>query len=394
MPGTGQEAAMSLSAEQLGATLQPLERATMLPQAAFLDPAMLRWELRNVFAGGWICAGHASLVAEPGAYISREIGAQSFLVVGGEDGVPRAFHNVCRHRASRLVEEPEGKVRRRIQCPYHGWSYDLDGNLRAAPHMDGVEDFDPQCFGLAEISCAVVGGLVMVDLSGEGGPAEEHLGDLLGHLEHYSNARLQRAGARSYEVAANWKGIAENYNECLHCPGVHPELNALSNYMSGEGLYGAGAWCGGSMTLTGEGAETMGTGGGHAGSRPPIATLDDADLPTILYFALFPNALVSLHPDYVMLHTLWPREPGRTDVTCEFFFEPETIAAPGFDPSDAVGFWDQVNRQDWHVCEQSQKGVSSAGYSPGRYSVEESDVHAFDAMVAARYQEGLREVVA
>jgi glycine betaine catabolism A len=394
MSGNGNGSAISLRAEDLEATLQPLERATMLPQGAFLDRSVLDWELANVFAGGWICAGHVSAVAEPGSFVSHEIGGQSFFVVGGEDGGPRAFHNVCRHRGSRLVEEPEGTVRRRIQCPYHAWSYDLEGNLRAAPHMEGIEDFDPKCFGLSEIACAVVGGLVMVDLSGQAGPAEEHIGDLLPHLEHYSNARLHRGGIHSYEVAANWKGIAENYNECLHCPGVHPELNALSNYMSGEGLYGEGAWCGGSMTLTGEGAATMGKGGGHAASRPPIATLDDSDLPNILYFALFPNALVSLHPDYVMLHTLWPREPGRTDVTCEFFFEPETIARPDFDPTDATAFWDQVNRQDWHVCELAQKGVSSAGYSSGRYSAEESDVHAFDTMVAARYAEGLREVVA
>ncbi|MBS1890317.1 MAG: aromatic ring-hydroxylating dioxygenase subunit alpha, partial [Actinobacteria bacterium] len=107
-----------------------------------------------------------------------------------------------------------------------------------------------------------------------------------------------------------------------------------------------------------------------------------------------PNALISLHPDYAMLHTLWPREPGRTDVVCEFFFEPATMALPDFDPSDAVAFWDQTNRQDWHVCELAQKGVGSPGYSPGRYSAEEEDVHAFDAMVAARYAEGLREVVA
>jgi Rieske 2Fe-2S family protein len=383
---------MDLRAEELEATLQPLERATMLPPAAFLDRSLLEWELRYVFAGGWICAGHASAVAGPGTFVSREIGGEGFFVVGGEDGVPRAFHNVCRHRGARVVEEAEGAVRRRLQCPYHAWSYDLEGKLRAAPHMDGIEDFDPGCFGLVEIGCAVVGGLVMVDLSCEAGQVEEHLGDLLPHLERYSNARLRRAGVHTYEVAANWKGIAENYNECMHCPGVHPELNALSNYMSGEGIYGAGAWCGGSMTLTGEGAETMGTGGGQA-VRPPIATLEEADARNILYFALFPNALVSLHPDYVMLHTLWPREPGRTDVHCEFFFEPETIAAPGFDPSDAVGFWDQVNREDWHVCELAQKGVRSAGYSPGRYSAEEGDVHAFDSMVAARYREGLREDV-
>src|SRR5262249_12981408 len=159
--GNAKRPAMTLPAEELEATLQPLERATMLPPAAFLDRSVLDWELANVFAAGWICAGHVSAVAEPGAFVSHEVGDQSFFLVGGEDGVPRAFHNVCRHRGSRLVEEAEGKVRRRIQCPYHAWSYDLAGGLRAAPHMDGIEDFDPGCYGLVEIACSVVGGLLM-----------------------------------------------------------------------------------------------------------------------------------------------------------------------------------------------------------------------------------------
>ncbi|MGH2907958.1 MAG: aromatic ring-hydroxylating oxygenase subunit alpha [Solirubrobacteraceae bacterium] len=386
--------AVSLNAEQLDATLQPLERATMLPASAFLDRSVLDWELANVFGGGWICAGHGSMVGEPGAFISREIGDRAFIVVGSEDGRPRAFHNVCRHRGSRLIEQPEGRVRRRLQCPYHAWSYDLEGNLRAAPHMDEIEDFEFECFGLVEIPCSVAGGLVMVDLGGRAAPVEEHLGDLQIHLDHYSAGRLLRGGICTYAVDANWKGIAENYGECLHCPGVHPELNALSHYTSGDFILGEGAWCGGSMTLTQAGAVTMGKGGGHAHGRPPIATLDESDLPNIFYFSLFPNALVSLHPDYVMLHTLWPRGPGHTEILCEFFFEPETIARPDFDPGDAIGFWDQTNREDWHVCELAQKGVSSPGYTPGRYSSMERDVHAFDAMVAARYAEGLREPVA
>jgi Rieske 2Fe-2S family protein len=140
-----------------------------------------------------------------------------------------------------------------------------------------------------------------------------------------------------------------------------------------------------------EGAETMGTGDGHTSNRPPIAGLSARDIDSVYYFALFPNALVSLHPDYVMLHTLWPRAVDRTEVTCEWFFEPETIARDDFDPSDAIDFWDTVNRQDWHVCELAQKGVRTRGYVAGRYSGEESDVHAFDSMVAGRYMEALRE---
>jgi Rieske 2Fe-2S family protein len=131
--------------------------------------------------------------------------------------------------------------------------------------------------------------------------------------------------------------------------------------------------------------------GGAEHGRPPIEGLSGDDLSSVLYFVLFPNSLVSLHPDYVMLHTMWPRSAGRTEVTCEWFFESATIEAEGFDPSDAIDFWDQVNREDWHVCELTQKGVRTRGYVPGRYSAEEIDVHAFDVMVAERYMEALRE---
>jgi Rieske 2Fe-2S family protein len=169
---------------------------------------------------------------------------------------------------------------------------------------------------------------------------------------------------------------------------VHPELNALSDYRSGVSEFGAGRWCGGSMTLN-EGADTMGTGEGHATGRPPISGLDEREANSVYYFSLFPNALVSLHPDYVMLHTLWPKAPDRTEVTCEWFFEPETMARPDFDPSDAADFWDMVNRQDWYVCELTQRGVRTKGYTAGRYSADEGDVHRFDTLVAERYIEAL-----
>jgi Rieske 2Fe-2S family protein len=235
---------------------------------------------------------------------------------------------------------------------------------------------------------ATVGGLVLVDLSGEAPDADGHVGELRPHLERYRLDGLRRVRRIAYDVAANWKAIAENYSECLHCPGVHPELNALSDYMSGEVMEGSGAWCGGSMTLR-DGASTMGRRGGA--ERPPIEGLGAADLRSVLYFVLFPNALVSLHPDYAMLHTLWPRAVDRTEVVCEWFFEPATIATEGFEPSDAIDFWDQVNREDWHVCELTARGVRTRGYALGRYSAEEVDVHAFDAMIAERYLEAIRE---
>jgi len=390
MPG------LPLSANEVVRTCEPLERATMLPGAAFTDPAVLEWELATIFRGGWVCAGHVEQVDERGKFLRRTIGGEDVLVVADDDGIPRAFHNTCRHRGAQLVSEPEGRLRR-LQCPYHAWSYGFDGRLKNAPFTERIEDFEPACFGLHPVRLAVVEGLVLLDLSGTAPPPHEHVGELAPLMARYRLGELQRVARLVYDVAANWKAIGENYSECLHCPGVHPELNRLSHYLSGEDMDGAGAWCGGSMTLA-DGVSTMARHGEakpvasearQSPVRPRIAGLTEDDERKVFYFLLFPNALVSLHPDYVMLHTLWPREPGRTEVVCEWFFEPATIAANGFDATDAVEFWDQVNREDWHVCALTQRGMASSAFVPGRYTIQEGDVHEFDVMVAERYLEAL-----
>jgi Rieske 2Fe-2S family protein len=389
MPPAPAVAVPPLAPDDLELTRRPLERATQLPGAAFTDPDVLAWELEHVFRREWICAGHASQVSEPGQYLTVELDGDSVLVIADDDGLPRAFLNTCRHRGARLVTEPEGSVHR-LRCPYHSWSYRFDGTLRTAPFTDELEDFDKGCFGLHPVRLAVVEGLLLLDLSGQAPPPEHHVGDLSGLMARYRLGELERAARTVYDVGANWKAIAENYSECLHCPGVHPELNRLSHFLSGDTITGAGAWCGGSMVLS-DGAETMAKEGGELHGRPPIAGLEGAALRSVLYFLLFPNALVSLHPDYVMLHTLWPRSPERTEVVCEWFFEPETMAAEGFDPGDAVSFWDQVNREDWDVCELTQQGMSTRRFVPGRYTMQEGDVHEFDVMVADRYLAALRE---
>jgi Rieske 2Fe-2S family protein len=375
---------LPLTAAEVERTCLPLEQATQLPGPAFTDHDVFEWERANLFRRGWICAGHVDQVRERGAYLTVEVGGESVIVVGDDDGIPRAFLNTCRHRGARLLVLPEGTTRR-LQCPYHAWSYGFDGTLKNAPFTDGLEEFDRACFGLHPVRLAVIEGLVLLDLSGEAPPPQEHVGDLAASLAAYRLGELRRAARVVYDVDANWKAIAENYSECLHCPGVHPELNRLSHYLSGDAITGAGMWCGGSMTLA-EGVSTMAVDGGH-NARRAIADVDER---SILYFLIFPNALVSLHPDYVMLHTLWPRTPGRTAVVCEWFFAPEEIARAGFDPSDAVEFWDQVNREDWGVCGLTQLGMESRGFVPGRYTTQEGDVHEFDRMVAARYLEALR----
>jgi glycine betaine catabolism A len=379
---TRSSTARPFAAADLEPTLRPLHEASILPARAYTDDAVFGWEAENLFLGGWVCVCHAGALDGRGRFATVELAGESLLFAGDGEGNARGFFNVCRHRGARLVTEPEGQTRR-LQCPYHAWSYGFDGALRNAPQTNEIEDFDAACYGLRPVRTETLAGLVFCDVSGQAPPLADHVGALAEHLERYRLPALRRGARIVYDVQANWKAIVENYSECLHCPGVHPELNRLSHYLSGEDYEGAGAWCGGSMTLR-EGTATMGTDGGGA-VRPPIAGLTDDDLVKVLYFAIFPNTLISLHPDYVMLHTLWPRGAGRTEVVCEWHFEPETIAREGFDPGDAVDFWDLVNRQDWHVCELTQLGIGSRGYTPGRYTAVEGTVHDFDRMVAEAY---------
>nr|MDQ3043959.1 hypothetical protein [Chloroflexota bacterium] len=210
-----------------------------------------------------------------------------------------------------------------------------------------------------------------------------YLGDMPAYFDRYDLAGLRRARQIDYDVRANWKIIIENYAECYHCPGVHPQLNQITPYNLGEWIPSMGPWAGSWMEVVGD-YETLSTDGATHG-RAFVSGTTATDHKRVYYFELWPNMLISLHPDYLMVHRVWPVEPGRTSITCEWFFAPEAMDQPGFDPGDAVEFWDLTNRQDWEVCELQQKGTGSPAYTPGRYSAIESGVHSFDLMLADRY---------
>jgi Rieske 2Fe-2S family protein len=370
-----------VTAAEVAAVRQPVERASLLPPRVFHDPEVFAWEQEAWFARSWTCVGREEDVARPGEYLLASIAGEGVIVVRGRDEVLRAFHNVCRHRGSLLVTEPHGSLVR-FQCPYHAWTYELDGTLRRAKHTDELEAFDIADQGLVSAPLERWQGFLFVSLEPDG-PLADQLADLPGHVERFGIVDLRRARRMEYDVAANWKVIAENYSECYHCPGVHPQLNRLTPYDQGQNLESEGPWAGGWMELVGT-ADTMSVDGLTHG-RPPLPGIAPEDERRIHYFVLWPNLLLSLHPDYVMTHRVEPVSPGRSRVICEWLFHPDTMARADFDPSDAVGFWDLTNRQDWRVCELQQQGTASRAYRPGRYSYMEDMVHAFDLMVADRY---------
>ena len=344
-----------------------------LPREAYLSEAFHELERERIFRAEWMCVGREEVLARPGEFLVVEPVGERLLLVRGRDGRLRAFHDVCRHRGSRLVLDdppacdrprPAGRFRGSIVCPYHAWTYGLDGRLRAAPFLDERHGLRKEDLSLYEVPVEAWGGFVFVHLGGRPAPTlAEQLGPVPARLARYPLARLRTARRITYEVAANWKVIVENYNECYHCGPVHPELCELVpafKERGGAGLdwergvpHREGAW---TFTLTG------------TSDRRPFPELAPEERDRHKGELIYPNLMLSLSPDHVAAFTLWPEGPGWTRIDCDFLFEPEEMERPGFDPSDAVELWELVNRQDWRICEAVQAGMSARPFRSGYYA--------------------------
>ncbi|SRR5581483_2075499 len=359
-------------------TAVELERVRTLPGRYFTSPEIFAEETEKIFTRRWLCAGRAEELARPGDYFLRQVGPESLILLRDRAGAVRAFYNVCRHRGSRLCEAERGRFAGTIQCPYHAWTYGLDGRLIGAPSADTIEDFDRADWPLHRAATAVWEGFVFLNLAEDPEPFERAFAPVLSRFERFNLPALRAARRITYEVACNWKLIFQNYSECYHCAPVHPALVKLSPPTSGENDLYRGPFLGGYMEIVdGKGSLTL---SGRA-CGVTVGALPPDDLHRVYYYSLFPNMLLSLHPDYVMYHMVWPRDPGRTTIECEWLFHPDALRDPAFDPGDAVGFWDLTNRQDWHICELSQLGIRSSRYRPGPYSRRESLSAAFDREV-------------
>ena len=320
-------------ADGLAAALAPFGSSRMLPREAYVDPAVFEWDQRNIFTG-WHCVGHAADLDGVGAQRAVGSGANGTLLVRGDDGAVRAFANVCRHRGHELLACGASIKRRGVVCPYHAWSYKLNGELRNAPGFDRLDSFDPAGFGLTELRLVDWHGWLFVDPSGQDGDFADHVAGSEEIVSPYRPEDLTVVARHSYELATNWKVIVENYQECYHCPSIHPELSRISPPTSGENIEMPGDWMGGWMSMIDE-AETMSLSGRSGGVA--IKGLSEQELRSVMYLVGFPNLLVSLHPDYIMTHTMTPLSVDRTHVECAWAFPREAADRPGFDPKDVHG---------------------------------------------------------
>ncbi len=348
----------------------------------YWDEGVFRAELEKLFYRNWLLVGRDEQVPRAGDYLTRQVGGENVIVLRDRRGTVRAFHNVCRHRGTRLVEAESGSGLRSIVCPYHAWTYGLDGRLTGAAHMDRVEGFRPEENGLFPVAVERWGGFLWVNLASDPTPIATELGPFFERFSRFHPEELRAGPRHTYEIRANWKLLVENYSECYHCAPIHPELNRITPYLSGENdaFFTEGEprakFAGGFQTFAKDYASM--TVSGYT-DRPPLRGMTGEDRKRIYYYVLFPNAFFSLHPDYLMVHRTWPVSPSQSVVENDFYFDPATMARPGFDPTDAVQIWDTINRQDWHACELAQLGTRSRVWHGGRYSQQERLVWDFDA---------------
>jgi glycine betaine catabolism A len=351
------------------------ERSTTLPGEFYTSPDIFAREREGIFSRRWISVGRGDTLAQPGDYELATVAGESLLLVRGRDGLARAFYNVCRHRGTRVCETERGRFAGGIQCPYHAWTYGFDGALMGAPHMADVPWFDKADYPLIGAALAEWEGFLFVNLDLEPEPFESALRPLLGRFAPWRLPALKTARRIVYDVAANWKLVFQNYSECYHCPPVHPALARLSHYRSGANNLRDGAVLGGYMLINEKGG-SLTMSGRLCGA--PLGDLSEEQRQRVYYYSIFPGAFLTVQPDFVMATRLEPLAVDRSRVVCDWLFAPETLERPGFDPNDGIEIWDITNRQDWHVCELAQQGVSSRAYRPGLYSREESLLSAFD----------------
>lgn len=370
----------------VSSTPSAMERS--LPRQAYLSDSFFEREKENLFFRDWFYVGREEALAKPGDYLLVDVAGESVIVVRTRTGELRAHYNVCRHRGSQLSFadarpadcaslSATGCFGGAITCPYHAWSFALDGSLNSAPFLNECNEFKKEELSLYPVGVDTWGGFIFVNLtpdqaithgsslprSGEARTLLEQLGVSARRVENYPLAELRVARRIVYEIESNWKVIAENYNECYHCGGVHPELCKIvpafkqkggSNLDWEHGIPQAE----GTFTFTFSGRT----------DRVPFPGLSEIEKVRHKGELIYPNMMISLSCDHVATFMLLPHGPGKTTVVCDFLFHPSEIEKANFDPSDAVEFWDLVNKQDWEICEAVQRGMQSRVFEYGYYA--------------------------
>lgn len=374
-------------------TRRPVDEASTLIAEAYRDPCFFRLEQDKLFSRSWVAVGLTDQLRNPGDTIVVEVASQPIIVTRDREGSLRAFYNVCRHRGTLLLRESCSV--KMFQCPYHKWAYDLEGNCIGTPYfetsdipdhmrpafdMTGVRNFDRNDYSLFPVNVDSWGPLIFVNLEQEAPPLEEWLGELPERLDDYGLANWVTAQEKTYDFAANWKLIAENYMEHYHLPWVHPELFKVSRVedhyrWQGDGMYTG--FC--TMPISRDEESNWLT-------LPLLETLSEEDQQSAKFVWIFPNVSITVLPNHTFVMMLQPEAYNKTRELTYL------LVPPGTDESEhqsevgqLMSFWDLINTQDLEIVERVQAGIETEAFKAGRmcYHFEEL-IHRFQNMVIDR----------
>jgi choline monooxygenase len=377
-------------------TRLPVDLASTLIPDAYTSPAFFALEQERVFASSWVAVGLVGDVDEPGRCVVVDVAGRSILITRNRHGALRGFHNVCRHRATKLLDGDAREVGRhhRIRCPYHSWTYDTDGNCLGTPLFEGSDvpagqepifdtsiarGFDRADHGLLPVSVDSWGLFLFVNLSPDPEPLTTALGDLPQRFADHRLGEWTPLRRRTYDVAANHKLVGENFMEYYHLPWVHPELNQVSRFSDHYRWQGPGRYTGMCTTPVSRNTEA----GGWDGLRP-LGTLGPEDADSGRFVWLFPSTALVVLPNHAFVLFNRPVAPDRTVETAVLLAHPESLEDPGAEAGiEALEkFWDLVNRQDLEIVERVQEGITNPAYRGGRMCFRfEEPLHRFQNMV-------------
>jgi len=353
-----------------------------LPAAAYTDPAWHARERAAIWQREWVYAGR--LADLPEKTLRRvSVAGESVVLAHAEHRRVAAFLNVCRHRGAEMCGAEDRRFNGRlVTCPYHAWAYDLEGRLRSTAYATPTPDFNPAEHGLFPVSVKLWAGCIFLSLAEDPPDFAPDMG--LSALDNWPMETLVTGYRKETELACNWKIFWENYNECLHCPGVHPDLSARvpvygMGIMSPEETGGAPV----EGPVFAGGADTWTVDGRACGRMFPRLTPEERAAGHV-FVTTYPSSFIVAHVDHVRVMSLEPLEPERTRLRAEWLFPGETLSAPGFDLANVVDFASRVIAEDGAACEMNQRGLRSSRFGRGRLMPQEFEIARFHDWVRAR----------
>jgi choline monooxygenase len=347
----------------------PLSEAYTIPALWYTDARIAELELRNVFSRTWQAVGRTEQVAKPGHYVTASVAGEPVVVVRGNDDKLRAFFNVCRHHAMTVMNEPCGQTPH-LRCPYHGWTYNLEGELRGITEFDGVCNFDRAQNGLVPIRVGTWEKFIFVNLDPQAGSLADFLGALVGLAKPLGFGDLKFVERRSYTLDCNWKVYVDNFLDGgYHVPHMHKGLNSVLDYTNYT-IENVDRCCVQSSPVTVDSSSEASAANTRKGNRA-------------FYFWQYPNFMLNWYEGYLDTNLVLPLGVNRCEVIFDFYFGDVSESNMAY-VRESMGVSELVQQEDIVICAGVQRGLSSRAYQAGRLSMRrEAGEHLFHRLLAA-----------